>query len=75
MCDGVHSTGHPDSSHVGCLNILCTTRIQVTVRALNNKPYVDVREFYEKNGELMPGKKGNPAFPNTARLARHFWGI
>ena len=28
------------------------------MRAFNSKPYVDVRELYEKGGELMPGKKG-----------------
>ncbi|XP_059056015.1 RNA polymerase II transcriptional coactivator-like [Achroia grisella] len=30
----------------------------VKVREFKGKVYIDVREFYEKNGELLPGKKG-----------------
>lgn len=30
----------------------------VKVREFRGKLFVDIREFYEKNGELLPGKKG-----------------
>jgi len=30
----------------------------VKVRDFRGKLFVDIREFYEKNGELLPGKKG-----------------
>ncbi|VVC45189.1 Hypothetical protein CINCED_3A024342 [Cinara cedri] len=32
----------------------------VKVREFKGKLFVDIREFYEKNGELCPGKKGMP---------------
>ena len=30
----------------------------MTISTYRGKPKVDIREFYEKNGELLPGKKG-----------------
>ncbi|KAK3912295.1 Putative RNA polymerase II transcriptional coactivator [Frankliniella fusca] len=30
----------------------------VKVNEFNGKPYVHIREHYEKDGELLPGKKG-----------------
>lgn len=32
----------------------------IKVRNFRGKLFVDIREFYEKNGELLPGKKGIP---------------
>ena len=31
---------------------------RVTVREFRGKLYVDIREFYEKNNDILPGKKG-----------------
>ena len=31
---------------------------KVSVRKFKNMNYVDIREFYEKNGEILPGLKG-----------------
>ncbi|KAI8422361.1 hypothetical protein MSG28_006222 [Choristoneura fumiferana] len=39
----------------------------VKVREFKGKVYVDVREFYEKNGEMLPGKKGISLTPEQWR--------
>ncbi|CAG4971943.1 unnamed protein product [Parnassius apollo] len=39
----------------------------VKVREFKGKVYVDIREFYEKNGELLPGKKGISLTPEQWR--------
>lgn len=39
----------------------------VKVREFKGKVYVDIREFYEKNGELLPGKKGISLTPELWR--------
>ncbi|KAJ1512089.1 RNA polymerase II transcriptional coactivator [Coelomomyces lativittatus] len=31
---------------------------KVSIKAFKNKVYIHVREFYEKEGDLLPGKKG-----------------
>jgi hypothetical protein len=31
---------------------------KITVKLYNKKPIVDIREYYQENGDLMPSKKG-----------------
>lgn len=39
----------------------------IKVREFKGKVYVDIREFYEKNGEMLPGKKGICLTPDVWR--------
>lgn len=42
---------------------------QVNVRNFKGKYYVDIREmYYDKDGELKPGKKGNTIFAKTTNF-------
>lgn len=37
---------------------------RVTVRKFKGRPLIDIREFYEQNGELKPGRKGIALSPD-----------
>lgn len=39
----------------------------VKLREFKGKMYIDIREFYEKNGEMLPGKKGISMTPEQWR--------
>ena len=36
----------------------CRAKKRVTVRKFRGKTLVDIREYYDSNGELKPGRKG-----------------
>ncbi|GAA95005.1 uncharacterized protein L969DRAFT_89427 [Mixia osmundae IAM 14324] len=38
--------------------VLLSGSRRVTVRVYNGKPLIDIRETYEKDGKVLPGKKG-----------------
>lgn len=40
---------------------------RITVREFKGKVYIDIREFYEKNGTFLPGKKGISLTPEQWR--------
>lgn len=42
----------------------------VSVRRWKGKPLVDVREFYEKDGELLPGKSGLSMTPEQWEMLK-----
>lgn len=45
----------------------------VTVREFRNKPYIDIREFYEKDGDFLPGKKGERKIWKSWWMALNIW--
>ena len=38
--------------------LVCVCRRKATVSIFRNKPMVNIREYYDKDGEEMPGRKG-----------------
>lgn len=48
----------------------------VRVRSFKGKAYIDIREYYQKDGEQLPGKKGISLSPEQWRkLLEHVDGI
>ncbi|EOA14871.1 hypothetical protein CARUB_v10028197mg [Capsella rubella] len=41
---------------------------RVSVRNWNGKIWIDIREFYVKDGKTLPGKKGKTSFENSNYL-------
>ncbi|KAL4511964.1 hypothetical protein ABPG72_012809 [Tetrahymena utriculariae] len=48
----------PQKGDDGSLYFELDDKKRVSVRKFKGKIYVDIREFYEKDGEMLPGKKG-----------------
>lgn len=40
----------------------------IKLREFKGKMYIDIREYYEKSGEMLPGKKGVSLTPEQWRL-------
>lgn len=46
------------------------------MRAFKGKSYIDIREYYQKDGDLLPGKKGISLTPEQWKtLLGHADGI
>jgi len=52
------SSGPGKLNDEGDMCFLLGARKKVTVRSWKGNTYVDIREFYEKDGKELPGKKG-----------------
>lgn len=52
------SSGPGKKNDDGDTYFLLGDRKRVSVRSFKGNTYVDIREFYEKDGKQLPGKKG-----------------
>lgn len=43
---------------------------KVSVRSFKGKTYVDIREFYVKDGKTLPTRKGTPLLPHFIAVSR-----
>ncbi|EGR30390.1 RNA polymerase ii transcriptional coactivator, putative [Ichthyophthirius multifiliis] len=48
----------PKKQSDGSLYFDLDDKKRVSIRKFKGKLYIDVREFYEKDGDMLPGKKG-----------------
>ena len=48
----------PERDQFGNAFFQLSPKRRCTIKTFNNVKMVDIREFYEKDGQMMPGKKG-----------------
>ncbi|KAK9826716.1 hypothetical protein WJX81_000817 [Elliptochloris bilobata] len=64
------SAAEADGGRAGGLPVKLSAMRQADVSAYKGKVYVNVREFYESNGELKPGSKGLALTPEQFNSVR-----
>uniref|UniRef100_A0A7S2JL94 Transcriptional coactivator p15 (PC4) C-terminal domain-containing protein n=1 Tax=Cyanoptyche gloeocystis TaxID=77922 RepID=A0A7S2JL94_9EUKA len=62
---GTGSSKKPAKDKDGNLYWEIGNKKRVSVRKFKGKLYIDIREFYEKDGDLLPGKKGISLQPDN----------